>query len=210
MRRLTLVAVLVVFASVVPAQAQAPKIGLIGGANLTNLRITDSAGPPTDIYHGQVVPDVGATLTSQIFNRFAVRAELTWLQKGQTVSQKVFGIPASLDLSYFEIPLLAVFDLKGGSIRPYVLGGPSVGLLLGAYQHYDGDTQDLQFSQDIKQFFNAVDFSLVGGAGVGWVLPRSRVFIETRYMGGLTNIEINPTRVMKTRGLQFMIGVTAR
>jgi len=211
MRRMTLAVLIVLLACAAPARAQlAPKIGLIGGATLTKLNITDTAGPPTDIYHGQVTPGLGASLTSQVFDRLGVRVEFEWLQKGQTINGSVFGVPASLDLSYFEIPLLGVFDLKGGSIRPYVTGGPSIGLLLGAYQHYQGDTQDTQFSQDIKQFFNSVDFSGVGGVGVAWVNARSRVFIESRYTHGTSNIEINPTRTMKTRGLQFMIGVTAR
>lgn len=211
MRRTTLAIVLVLLVSAVPAQAQlAPKIGLIGGANLTGLHITDSAGPPTDIYHGQVTPALGATLTSRPFDRFAIRMDLTWMQKGQTIDGGVFGLPASLDLSYFEIPLLAIFDLKRGSIRPYVAAGPSLGLLLGAYQHYEGDTPDLQFSQDVKEFFNAVDFSLSGGVGVAWLTSRARVFIETRYLHGLSNIEIHPTRTIKTRGLLIMAGVSAR
>src|SRR5206468_6781061 len=140
MRRTTLAVVFVLLGHSAPARAQlAPKVGLIAGASLTGLNITDPSGSITGVYHGQVVPGAGATLTSQLFDRLAVRAELTFLQKGQTISQSVLqGIPGSLDLNYLEIPLLAVVDLKGGSIRPYVAAGPSVGFLLGAFIHYEG------------------------------------------------------------------------
>jgi outer membrane protein with beta-barrel domain len=215
MRRTTLAVVLVLIGHSTPARAQlAPKVGVIAGASLTNLNITDPSGSVSGVYHGQVVPGAGATLTSRFFDRFAVRMDLTFLEKGQTISQSVFQIPASLDLNYFEIPLLALVDLKGGSIRPYVVAGPSVGILLGAYIHYAGDSQDTQFSQDVKENFRS-DFSLTGGVGIAWLAPKSRVYIETRYLGGQTNIEVlnstsTITRSLKTRAVLIMIGVTAR
>jgi hypothetical protein len=211
MVRTLMAAALAVFVVAAPAAAQAPKFGLIGGANLTHIDITDAPGiASTDVYIGQVVPSAGVVVTSQILDRLAIRMDLAWVQKGQTAAESLFGVPATLDLSYFEIPLMGVFDLTGGRFRPYIVGGPSLGLLLGAYiSALDPQSGDY-LSTDYKDAFRSVDFSVTGGAGLAWVTRLSRVFIETRYSKGLTDIENNVNRGMKTSGLQILIGVSAR
>src|SRR5262249_40238605 len=110
-----------------------------------------------------------------------------------------------------------IVDLLGGRIRPYVLGGPSLGLLLGAYI-YD---PVLQGSTDFKYAFKEAEFSVIGGGGIAFLTPRTRFFIETRYARGLNNImpdqitfpggttSVN-TQTMKTKGAQILIGVSMR
>ena len=218
MLRMTLAVVLVLLAYVTPAQAQfAPKFGLIGGVNLTHIDLTDSAKPPSDIYHGKTAPGAGAVVLFPVANRIGIRMELMWLEKGQTISGGVFqdGLAGSLDLNYFEVPVLAVVDLLGGRMRPYVVAGPSFGFLLGAFITGDGG------SSDIKYVFDAPALSVIGGGGVAYLLPRARLFIEARYAGGVNNIEAQRitfpggstsvnSETMKTKGVQIMIGVTVR
>lgn len=220
MRQTTLAVVLVLLAAAVPAQAQfAPKFGFIGGANLTHVDLTDPARPPSDIYHGQTVPGAGAVMLFPVADRLAVRMDLMWLSKGQTVSGKEFNSDAgSLDLTFFEVPVLAVVDILGGRFRPYVIAGPSFGLLLNA-SVYD---PTLAGSSDVNYAFDTLELSLIAGGGFAYQARRVRFFIETRYARGLNNIEAEKftvpggstpfvnTETMKTRGVQIMVGVTAR
>jgi outer membrane protein with beta-barrel domain len=216
MRRTTLAVVLVLFVYAAPARAQ--RFGLIGGATLTHVDMTDSAKPASDIYHGKVIGVAGVVMVFPVASRVAVRTDLMFMGKGQTISAGALnGQPGSLDLNYFEIPVFGVVDLLGGRIRPYVLGGPSVGFLLGAYI-YD---PVLQGSTDFKYAFNSVALSMNAGGGVAFVTRVVRFFIETRYARGLNNIEPDVitfpggttganTESMKTRGAQILIGVSMR
>ncbi len=216
MRRTTLAVVLVLLGYAAPARAQ--RFGFIGGATLTHVDFTDSANPGSEIYHGKVVGAGGVVMVFPIASRVAVRMDLTFMGKGATVSAGALnGEPGSLDLNYFEVPVLGVVDLLGGRIRPYVLGGPSLGLLLGAYI-YD---PVLQGSTDFKYAFNTTELSMIGGGGVAFLTPKIRFFIETRYARGLNNImpeqitfpggstSVN-TQTMKTKGAQILIGVSMR
>jgi hypothetical protein len=216
MRRTALAVVLVLFVYAAPARAQ--KYGFIGGATLTHGDLTDSARPASDIYHGRVVGAAGVVVGFPIADRLMVRMDIMFMGKGLTVSPAALsGEPGSLDLNFLEIPVLAVVDLLGGRIRPYVLGGPSLGLLMSAYI-YD---PVLQGSTDFKYAFDSVELSANVGGGVAFVTRRTRFFVETRYMRGLNNIEAEQinfpggttgvnTERMKTSGAQILIGVSMR
>jgi len=220
MRRTTLAVVLVLFVYAAPARAQL-KYGLIGGVNLTHLDVTDSnpAIPPNDIYHGKVTATAGVILLfPPITSRLTIRTDLMFVAKGATVSGAALqGEAGSLDLGYFEMPVLAVVDIMGGRIRPYVLAGPSLGLLLGAYVH----DPVLEGSTDVKYAFREPTFSMNAGGGVAFLTRRARFFVETRYARGLSNIELEQetlpngqsranTESMKTKAVQILVGVTMR
>ncbi len=127
----------------------------------------------------------------------AGQVELLYSMKGVKFSEEEYDedeettLESTLTykLTYLEAPVLARFSLSsGGSVRPYLLGGPAIGLLLSAKgevtEKVYGEEYDVEV--DVKDEFKSMDIGLVLGGGVRL---ESGLLFELRYTHGLTNID---------------------
>jgi hypothetical protein len=126
----------------------------------------------------------GAQCDKWFDDEWALSVQLLYDQKGTT--ETVQGSSGNFDLGYLEIPILVKANIITGSVRPYLFAGPSIGLLLAASVQTNGQTAD------IKSYYNSVDFSLVGGAGLAFdISPRITICFDASYTVGLTDIDKN-------------------
>jgi hypothetical protein len=97
-----------------------------------------------------------------------------------------------------------------GSLHPYALGGPSLGLLTRAKARarVSIGPQFLDESADIKERMRSFDFGLGVGGGLGLDLGSFRVFVEGQYVFGLVDIVKNDVENVKNRGFLLRTGVT--
>ncbi len=100
--------------------------------------------------------------------------------------------------------MLARFSIHAdGRVKPYLLGGPQVSLLLSAELRESDGT-----ARDIKNQSSAIDVALIFGAGLLIEQAAHRgVTIEVRGEAGLLNIEDSTSNdVFKNRGMMLLLG----
>ncbi len=112
-------------------------------------------------------------------------------------------------LSYVDIPVMLKVQLGSSNVKPYVTSGFALGFLTSAKSVGGGE------ETNIKDSVKSTNSSWSIGGGLNLPATGKTVFIEGRYTLGLTDINEGPqvqplsaTAGFKTRGFQFMAGVT--
>lgn len=213
---------------VVPANAQDIHIGIVGGANFTNLDL-DILEMGDDVsldMNGSTSFGIGATADIPLYRNFHLRLEPMYLKRGGGLQSDIpFELPnigLSYESSFIEIPVMLRAEF-GNSLRPYVLAGPTVGFLLDSFITVEFLGIGVRCSlQDITK---SVHFGFTYGAGIHYPVGNFSLFVEGRYTVGLSDIiedgpfsiqlgdekieaNINEEEVvMKTKGFQLMMGI---
>jgi len=196
-----LIAIAVVAGFLVPAIAGAEASGLTGkgvklGLNLANV---SGADKPTDAAMAMGLA-VGGFATWSVNDMFAVQPEIFYSQKGFQIDAKKMGSPVAgtinFNVNYLDIPVLARLNIPmEGTVKPYVVLGPSFGILLTAEQVASGDVADLmkaanmETTTDVKSDTTSMDMGLVLGAGVEVPAGSGKVTVDVRYDMGLTTLD---------------------
>ena len=109
-----------------------------------------------------------------------------------------FEAQAAYSLAYLEFPLLAKVHIPG--VAPFHLcgyAGSVLGFALsaGVDAEMDGDEQsfDLTDGDDTDFEINRAEFGLVFGAEVGYAIGPGVVFVDVRYVPGLTSLGTKDT-----------------
>lgn len=125
---------------------------------------------------------VGGFLVHRLNHMWALQPELFYAEKG---TDTVGGGTISLD--YISVPLLVRVLLpvnEGGSLRPYVFGGPEVALNVIAKLKGGGMTTD------VKDQTAIFELSLNFGGGVEYTTSKQQILtFELRYGMGLTTVD---------------------
>jgi hypothetical protein len=157
--------------------AAAPRIGIKGGLNASNLiasEVTDKHGRFG--FHAGIYGQLFSTET------FAIQPEINFSTKGNEVKHN-FGVidqETKFNLSYLDIPVLAVFKLGDAA---EIHAGAYWSYLVGANIDTDGDLGDGFVSLDRDNFDNW-DYGLIGGIGFNL----GQVQLGARYNYGLNEI----------------------
>jgi hypothetical protein len=153
-------------------------VGVKGGLAVTTVGIESSEA------EDGITSDSTAGLTAGLFlgrglgDSLGFQVEALWSRKGAGLD--FFGTPVDIDLDYLEFPILLTYTAGAGNgLRPRVVAGPAVGLLLGDTQKVDGDTLE----GDDKVEFSRGDIGLAIGAGV----EGPRWVFDVRSTHGLRN-----------------------
>lgn len=199
-------------------------LGIRGGILNTTVNYSQTTA-------GQVVGNrnglIASVLTEiRINDGFAIQPEVAWAQRAWD-NTSVLSIPfltniettESERINYAEIPLMMKAGFGIGPVRLDILAGPSFSLALSGKRtttvkttnlitdttNETSETEDLEFDQDYKK----ADLNLQGGAALSFRLGGSRIFLDGRYLYGVTNLsnssdtEINSRGVAITGGLLF-------
>lgn len=154
----------------------------------------------------------GGFVTADVNEKFGIRAELLYAQKGGagTLNVNVNSAPAgtadlTFKLDYIEIPVLLVGTFPTqGSTKISVFGGPAVAFNTSSKLKFDvqGQTDE----QDIGDSVESTDFGLAVGAGVSFpASARARIVIDGRYNFGFSKFP-KSGEDLKNRDLVFMAG----
>jgi hypothetical protein len=223
MKKLTCVLV-AVFATclALPVEAQ-HRIGVVGGLNFADADV-EIENEPADV-SSRTAFGIGGVVDLRLSEIFSLHFEPMYLQKGAGESELAIqpGVEWKLKSTHLELPLLLKAEF-GTTVRPYVMAGPTIGILLSS--DIEADFSGLTLKGDAKDASESIDFALAFGAGISYPLGKSSLFLEGRYSLGLTNnvkggdVEIasgplaevitwdKETDEIKSRGFQIMAGVT--
>lgn len=177
----TLIFILLVFTSFTSAQMQ---LGLKAGLNIANVggddadQLFDQSPDSRTGFNG------GLFFIYQFNNLFAIQPEAYYTMKGAT--SDLMGVNFTLKLDYIEIPLLfkVIIPAEGSGIKPSIFVGPSLGVNTGA--KIKGEYQGQSAELDIDSIVTSTDFSLVFGAGIGYMIGNNELGVDIRYNLGLT------------------------
>jgi len=216
---LIVMALLALFIATLPAGAQV-KLGIIGGLNIANLNGEDADGSNID-FSSRTALGVGGILDIGLSENVALRLEPMYLQKGgkfDATDPDLGTATFTFKAGYLEVPAFLKIALGTNTTRPYLMAGPAIGVNLSPKVNLSASGVSLE--TDADKITKSTDFGLGFGAGVSFPAGSSSIFVEGRYVLGLTDIARAGTLSfmgaelpvddanIKTRGLQFMAGIT--
>jgi outer membrane protein OmpA-like peptidoglycan-associated protein len=158
-------------------------------------------GEETDLHTLKFGYTLGGFARIRLGKWFALQPEFRYVSKGSQAKASdgtVFGI---WSLKYTEFPLHGIGQLpRIGLLHPYVLLGPSLGIMLGSEVEGNGDRRNL------KEFTNRVGLGMDLGIGaIIDVMPSWALSVEARYDLGLTEIFSTDTG-RKSRAVVLGVG----
>jgi hypothetical protein len=164
-----------------PAQAQRLHFGLRGGVNVAG---ADTKGTAFNGDSGtQTGYHVGLIGVADISSWFALQTEVWYSKKG--FSEGDGGV--ALDLTYFEIPVLAVVKLPL-PLSPRLFSGPVLGLESGCDVTFEGETQNCERARQGAPRTKGADSGIIFGAGLGFDFGPGMLTGDIWYNYGLTDI----------------------
>jgi len=171
-------------------------IGLKAGVNFSDLTGDDVVEGEDLIQVGEESRTglvLGAFLTFNLSEMFALQPEVLYTQKGQDIEVEQAGelFNQETQLNYLEIPLLAKLsfaDAEAG-VRPNVFAGPAMSILMDTETEVETPVGGGTIITPEEDDFNDVDWGLVFGAGLDFNLSGLVLGIEGRWTAGLTSID---------------------
>ena len=151
-------------------------------------------------YESRNTITLGFFITAPLYKNLAIQPEVLYTSRGAKVERNDDYFNGTLEyrLQYLEFPLLLRMTLPTGkNLRPYLLAGPGIAANIGAkskiegnaYNAYNEETEEWEIADsedNIDELFKGIDWELVFGAGVDYRMGTGKVFIEARYVMGLS------------------------
>ena len=220
MRVMSQVAWMVVLGCLIAAPAQAGQFsfGLTAGANLARF---DTDGGASDLEYGSLTRMGGGLVLSLGLSRvMGLDLDLLYMQKG--LSSEVgyddggayYNFENEMKLAYAVVaPMLKIGGGRDG-VAPYFLAGGELGYLLDAQTVEESwmvnPDNTVTNEYDIKDQLEEVALGLVFGGGIDIPTGGATVFVEGRYVLGLSNIWPSDYQTMgdqKSRDVYLLGGV---
>jgi len=201
------IVVLALLAVAATAQAET-RVGVVGGLSLARMHM--SPEDPTGSFETLTGFAGGAVPEVDLSRHLSLSLEPMYVRKGSDfrIEPDDFlfdqGFAGSLRVDYLELPALLKVKLGDGSVRPYLLGGPTAAYRLSAKASSMGETEDS------KELFKKWDFGVSAGAGLAFPVGAASAFVEARYGLGLVNVgeETSENESVKNRGVLVLAGVS--
>jgi len=182
------------------------QFGIKGGINLGNFRGDDKSVNPTEFDPSltglpKLDPKTRLCLVGGISYRIkliaglSIQPEVMYVQKGSKyeLSQTIGGYTGTGKVTmkgdYLDIPLLLKFNLPIPAFSPYIEGGASYGILLGAKvkmeteSNYPG-AQSTSDEEDIKDQLKKGELSFIVGVG----FDISILELDARFVIGMNRL----------------------
>jgi hypothetical protein len=183
--------------------AVGPKLGI----NFSTVGGDDIEKEDKDMLKSLVTYQFGLSAEFSINENFAIQPELLYYQKGFALddSKSEEVTEAKQILNYLELPVLAKAIIPvGNGPEFFITAGPSVGYGINGKVKYNGEEEDIDFDEDnIRRF----DFSVSFGAGAQFPVSTGKVFIDARYLLGLSPLsDYEDPADVKNRGYAIAAG----
>lgn len=180
------------------------------GVNLSNYNFElDEESEDFDTKAGL---DIAGIVNIGLSENFSLQPELHFIQKGYKVEESFGGFSSEgkLTLNYLEIPILAKYAFGTETIKAFALAGPSFGFAATGKSEFcfNGECESEDFEFDENDGFNRNEVSLNLGAGIGFNAGPGQLFLDVRYLLGLSNLNDDDSvdGTVKSRGLNIGVG----
>lgn len=179
------------------------------GVNFANINNDqDGISFDTDAITGLQIAGI---LDIGLSNNFSIQPELNFIQKGFKIELDFGGYSAStkFNLNYLEAPIHAKYKFGTETLKFFALAGPSIGFAMsGKTENCESgicQTEDFEFNDD--DGFQRIEIGLSMGAGVGFNAGPGQLFLDLRYLLGLSNLnEDSDDGKIHNRGFAIGLG----
>lgn len=183
----------------------------LGGAVTTLSGESDTSFDP----HGGLAG--GAAVGYDFGNGFLFQAEFLYVRKGVYADTELeftdlegnpiarTPIRARFDLSYLELPLLAVYRFENARLEPKLFVGPYVAYKLNAvvkYRALSGGPTQSEPDDSVEDF----DYGAIAGVGTDFFVSGQRLSIDVRALFGQGNVRQSDPP-LKFVGGALMLGI---
>lgn len=176
-------------------------LGVIGGANIANLDFESTSEFDSE---NRTALALGLFLNLQASEFLSLQITPMYLQKGANGNSEMAF--SEFSANYFEIPILGRANFDLGTLKPYLLLGPSVGFRLGSDIVVNGS------DEEVSDKLNSLDFSLMFGGGLEIELDGLSLFGQLTYAYGLSDLNNDGTIEFSdkiyTRGVGIYVGAS--
>ncbi|MCX7877823.1 MAG: PorT family protein, partial [Ignavibacteria bacterium] len=169
------------------------------GINLANVNVTPSS--TTDSRTGLII---GGLVDVNIGKILGVTSGLRFVMKGYSSTSQ--GVTYKVKLNYLEFPALLKTRFTLTEVKPYLLGGLTLGINVSATEEQSTGTQSQNV--DVSNAVESIDFGLLFGAGLDFsVASKVGLFVQFGYQLGLSNwLKNAPQVTAKNYGIQITGG----
>ena len=202
-RTIALVVLFVISIAYTNSRAQSIGLGIEAGIDIANITST-----PTFTTSSRTGLIAGGIIDINITPTITITSGLRYNMKGW--SSTANGVTYTDKLGYLEFPALLKVKFPLTEVKPYLIGGPTLGIKLSAEEEQSNGTQTA--TVDISNSVESTDFGLFFGAGLDFkVGVKTDLFVQGGYQLGLSNILKNSTTTtIKNNGILLTGGVKFR
>lgn len=150
-------------------------------------------------------------------SNFALHPELNYIQKGTDLSYDTgssrTALRVEMGLNYLELPLLLKFSPAQGSLKPFLMAGPSVSLLLAksltaSVTDASGRTREINTVKASDIPIRNLDYGFVIAAGLDMDITHGMsILVDVRYSEGLLNFDKSDDKSTRNRVIASSVGV---
>ncbi|MEO1261413.1 MAG: porin family protein [Bacteroidota bacterium] len=185
------------------ASAMFAQVGVRAGITLPNY-----SGDETDGFDANLGLTLAALYEIPISDNFAIQPELAFVQKGYKFEADIFGttFETKTRINHIDVPILAKVKFGNESVMAYAAAGPTLGYAISGSIEVDGDSESI----DDWDAFNRFEIGASVGAGAGIPAGNGQVFLDVRYLLGLTNLaDTDDDITVRNSGLNLSVGYMA-
>lgn len=180
--------------------AQGVYLGPRIGATFANAKVDGDNEPDFD---NRTSVLFGGVMELGLGDNFAIQPEASYIQRGfDGGDDGLLDLAPTLTLNYLDIG--GLIKLKTGSseqLSAYLGAGPSYSYLLS------GEIGGLEIDFDEDETFNRGDWTANFAAGVQLPLGKSYLFVDVRYLLGLTDVNENEDVEVRNRSYAISAGL---
>ncbi|MBS1518393.1 MAG: PorT family protein [Bacteroidetes bacterium] len=201
MKTLKFIVLLLIFTAFVSSSQAQVKIalGLEAGINIANTSETPSQNSNSKI--GLIA---GGSVDIGLSPQISIVPGIRFVQHGNKFT--VNAVDVTNTANFLQFPALLKVNFPLTEIKPYLAGGPILGILLSSTQDQSNATQSA--SIDTKANFETTNFALLFAGGLDFrVATKTNLFFQVGYELGLSNVSKVVNQTVKTNGFEITGGV---
>lgn len=197
--------------------AQQVALGARVGMNIANVSYTQKNSGTTPEMKNVTQFLASIPLEIRFSPSFAIQPELSYLEKGFSISQTYGSTSASstVTFNYFDIPIVGKLGFTANKLQLDLLAGPRFGYLLGGKLKGESTvsgrttTEERNLNADDLKTFNRFEVGLDFGASVQYPISNFKLVFDVRYLLGLTDISNDSpdNETVINRGISLSIGI---
>ena len=183
--------------------AQGIYVGPRIGANFANVSYDGDSDPDfnsrTSVLYGGVI-ELG------IADKFAIQPEVSYIVRGYEDGEGLAALAPELTLNYLDFGGLLKFKTGSEGLNAYLGAGPYYSYALSGEIDTGIGTLEIDFDDD--EAFKRGDWTAAFAAGVQLPLGESFLFVDARYLLGLTDLDDRDDEVeIRNRALSLSAGI---
>ncbi|MCP4752318.1 MAG: PorT family protein, partial [Proteobacteria bacterium] len=168
----------------------------------------------------------GAFMAIHVNESFSIQPELLYMKKGTVFSESEVvvyeGVPITVTMeteskaTFLEIPILLKLSVPTeGKVSPSFFAGPAIAFTMSAKDKITltasamGESYSESEEVDTKDETASMDFGLVLGGGVNFLLTNVKLSVDGRYTLGMSDLADDSDYVeVKVRTFSIMVGIS--